>query len=187
MGNKQWGLTVAAVALALLFGQFGRWQYRKAVEFETRAKAAEAHNRLAQVEIDLYKDQAAQLTVAAAKKDTVVRVLVREVAAVDSATPPDTSCAPNLRARDHVIEAQASEITDLHGVTASQVGAINLLQASKDELAKALASRPSYFPRFVGPNIGVGVFAGACGVSASGKATLCVGVGVTMNLLSLRL
>lgn len=187
MGNKQWGFTIAAVALALVFGQFGRWQYRKAVKFEADAKLALMHEHTAQVEKDLLADENKRLVAEAAKKHARTDTLTRVVVVVDSIHPPDTSCAPNLAARDAVIASKTGEISDLQAASAVQARSINLLQASKDELAKVLASRPSYYPRFVGPNIGIGVFAGACGVSASGKLTPCVGVGVTVNLFSLRL
>lgn len=187
MGSKQWGMFVALVAAVLILGQVGSCQHDRAVAFEARAKAAEEHSRLAQVDADLYRDEAARLYKISVTQDSVIAHARVSVAAVDSQHPPDTSCAPNLAARDHVIEAQASDIVTLHGITDAQDGALRILQASKDELAKALASRPSSYPRFVGPNIGLGVFAGPCGINPAGKPAFCVGIGVSVNLFSARL
>jgi len=162
--NKQWGIAVAAIA-----------------------EAAEGTVKAQQVVIDMYKAEADRYAALATQQHTAVVAAQATVAAVDSANPPDTSSAPNLAARDHVIEAQAAEITDLHGVISAQARAIILLQGSKDVLSGALASRPALYPRFVGPNVGLGVFGGVCGLRPDGKPAPCVGIGITINLFSVRL
>lgn len=173
MKASPWVIAIAAIALAIGAGTFGRLQYRKAVAFEEKSRLALSHERNAQVQVDLLEGKLR------AQRATTARASTR-VAEVDAANPPDTSCAPNLRARDAVIHSQASEIV-------LQAGQISVLQTSKDELRRALEARPKVFPRFVGPNVGVGVFGGLCGVGADGKPRYCVGVGVTVNVFSVRL
>jgi len=181
MKPREWVLVVAALALAIIGGSIGSCQYRRAVRFEVAAQLAEGHARNAQVQVDLERDRANRFEAQAAKRDTVIRTVTVQVAAVDALHPPDSSCAPNLAVRDTLIALQAAQISDLHSQTVAQAGAINLLQASNDELRRVLASRPKAYPRFVGSNIGVGVFVGYCG------ARPCVGVGVSVNLGSIRL
>lgn len=173
MKASPWIITIAAVALAIGAGTFGRLQYRKAVAFEERSRLALAHERNAQVQVDLLEDALRKARANTARASA-------RVAAVDAANPPDTSCAPNLAARDAVIQSQASEIF-------FQAGQIDLLQTSKDELRRALEARPKVYPRFVGPHISLGVFVGAVGVRADGRPAFGAGVGISVNVLGIRL
>lgn len=177
-----WLLVAVGVGVILWLGQCASSQRTKALRFEQDAKNALAHANSNQEEADYYKDLAAEAQRRAARIDTVIQYRVRSVHVVDSLFPPDSSCLPNIAARDSLIAAQADDISQLHGVTAAQARALLLLQSSKDELARVLASRPASYPRFLGPNIGLGVFGGVCGLGVP-----CVGVGVTVNLFSLRL
>ena len=164
---------MAAVAFALVAGQFGRLQYRRAVSFETQARMALAHERNARVENDLL--------IAKLKREHAETARAqRAVAVVDAENPPDTSCAPNLAARDAVITSQANEIE-------TQGRSIGLLAASNAEMRRALEARPKLYPRFVGPNIGLGVFVGVVGVRSDGKPAYGAGIGVTVNVLGIRL
>lgn len=167
-----WGIAVAAVALALVAGSFGRVFYRRAEVFEAKARLALEHEHVRQIERDLLADEVKGLKVR-------LRAQRASVAAIDSISPPDTSCAPNIAARDAVIASQDS-IIDRQG------GQINLLQASVTEMKAALQARPKLFPRIVGPNIGLGVFVGVVGVRADGKPALGAGVGITINAFSVR-
>lgn len=173
MSKVSWGIAVAAVALALVAGSFGQVFYRRAEKFESQARLALDHARVRQIERDLLADE---------NKSLKVRLRERResVAVADSVSPPDPSCAPNIAARDAVIATQDSIISN-------QSGQINLLQASHDEMRRALEARPKLFPRIVGPSIGVGVFAGVVGVKDNGQPAYGVGVGVTVNVFSVRI
>lgn len=168
-----WGIAVAAVALALVAGNFGRIFYRRAEVFEAKAKLALEREHVRQIERDLLEDANKRLKVR-------LRSQRENVARVDSISPPDPSCAPNIAARDAVIASQDSIISN-------QSGQIGLLQASNDEMKRALQARPKLFPRIVGPSIGVGVFAGVVGVKDNGQPAYGVGVGVTVNVFSVRI
>lgn len=186
MKATPWVIAVAAIGFAIVAGQFGRLQYRKAVNFEAQARLALDHQHVSQIKVDLLSDEVAGLRHDLAKKRAATSVHVNAVAAIDIQHVPDTSCAPNLAARDAVISSQQSEITSLNDITVAQDTSINLLQASNVELARALQARPKLYPRFVGPNIGVGVFVGAVGLR-NGRPEIGVGVGITINILSVRL
>ena len=170
MSKVSWGIAVAAVAVALVAGSFGRVFYRRAEVFEAKAKLALEREHVRQIEHDLLEDANKRLKVR-------LRAQRASVAVVDSISPPDTSCAPNIAARDAVIAPQDS-------VIGNQSGQINLLQASNDEMKRALQARPKLYPRIVGPSIGVGVFAGVVGVKDNGQPAYGVGVGVTVNVFS---
>jgi hypothetical protein len=181
MKPREWVLVVAAIAVAIIAGNIGSCYHKRAVAFEARAQLAEDRAANAQVLVDLAQDEAAHYQRLVARRDTVIRTVTVRVAVVDSLQPPDSACAPNLAVRDTLIVTQAAQISDLHNQTMVQAGAIMLLQASKDELQRALASRPKVYPRILGPNIGLGIFVGYCGVRP------CVGVGATINVGGVRL
>jgi hypothetical protein len=181
-----WVIAIAAIGLAIVAGQFGRVQYRRAARFEAQARLALDHEHVAQIKVDLMTDKVTGLQRDLAKRHAATSVLTNAVVATDLQHAPDTSCAPNLAARDAVIESQQAEIVDLHGIVAAQDTSIHLLQASKDELSHALQARPKLYPRFVGPNIGLGVFVGAVGLRPDGKPEIGVGVGITINVFSVR-
>lgn len=181
MTIKQWGVAAVVAVLVLVLGLHDGLLYRKNVAFEARVVAAEARAKIAQAQVDTFKAIAQQALASAATKDTIVAHDTVEIAAVDAAHPADTSCAPNLAVRDKTIRDQKSEIVDLKTGAAAQMAALATLQASKDDLQHTLDTRPKLYPRFVGPNVGLGVFVGYCGTSP------CVGAGITVNLASLRL
>jgi hypothetical protein len=187
MGKVSWGIAVGAVALALIAGRFGQVFYRRAEKFEAQARLALANEHVRQTQVDLLTDQVNGLQVKLRSQHAQTQVRREQVTAVDAASPPDTYCAPNIAARDAVIDSQDTEIASLHGIVDGQAGQINLLQASKDELRRALEARPKLYPRIVGPSIGVGVFAGIVGVKDNGRPALGVGIGVTINVFSVRL
>lgn len=180
MKLREWVLPVA-VAVAIFGSSFGGWQYKRALKWETRVQQVEQKVQSQQIVIDIETDRAKHFAAQAAKHETVVKVVTVRVAAVDSLQPPDSSCAPNLAVRDTLIEEQAAEISDLKSQTVAQAGAINLLQASNNALRQVLASRPKAYPRFLGPNIGIGAFVGTCGLSP------CGGIGITVNVAGIRL
>ena len=187
MKASPWVIAVAAIVGLLAVSRVAQVFYYRAERFEQQARLALDHEHVAQVLVDLANDKVkvleGQLAAQHAKTDT----LVREVVAADSIHPPDTSCAPNLAARDAVIESQHGEITTLHGIVDAQAGSINLLQASKDELKRALEARPKLYPRIVGPSVGVGIGVGIVGLRPDGKPALGVTVGVTLNVFSVRI
>ena len=184
MISKQWVIGAAAgvaVALTVLISQCWMPLYQKNVAFEARAVAADARATAAQVVADSFKAIAKVAKASAAHRDTII---VHDTAAIDSvdrAHPADTSCVPNLAVRDSTIHDQAAQIGDLKTVAEAQIGALAALQTSKDDLQHTLDTRPKLYPRFVGPNIGLGAFLGYCGTH------LCGGVGLTVNIGSVRL
>lgn len=186
MKASPWVIAIAGIGFAIVAGQVGRLQYRRAVRFEEQARLALGHEHVAQINVDLLTDKVAGLQRDLAKRHAATAGHINAVVAADLQHIPDTSCAPNLAARDAVILSQQGEIAVLGDVVSAKDSAINILQASKDELARALRSRPKLYPRLVGPNIGVGVFVGAVGLR-NGRPEIGVGVGVTINLLSVRL
>ena len=187
MANKvSWGIAVAAVAVALVAGRFGQVFYRRAEAFEAKARLALEFQHAKQVEVDLLQDKVNALQVdltAARKRTTVAR---HEVVVADSTSHPDSTCAPSIAARDSVIASQDGEISILTSQNAARAGQITLLQASNQALKAALDARPKLYPRIVGPNIGLGVFAGVVGVRDNGQPAYGVGVGITVNVFSLR-
>jgi hypothetical protein len=183
MTSKQWVIGAAAgaaVALTVLISQCWMPLYQKNVAFEARAVAADARATAAQVVADSFKAVAKVATASAAHRDTVILHDSARIDSVDRAHPADTSCAPNLAARDTTIRDQMSQIGDLKTASRAQMATLAILQASKDDLQHALDTRPKLYPRFVGPSIGFGVFAGYCGTSK------CLGVGLTLNFGSIR-
>lgn len=187
MKASPWVIAIAAIGLAIVAGQFGRLQYRKAARFEAQARLALDHEHVAQVWVDLLTDKVAGLQRDLATKHAATASNINAVVAADLQHIPDTSCAPNLSARDAVILSQQSEIVTLHDIVTAKDSTINLLQASKDELSRVLQARPKLYPRFIGPNVGVGVFVGAVGLRPDGKPVMGVGVGITINVFSVRL
>lgn len=185
-GKVSWGIAVAAVAVALVAARFGQVFYRRAEQFEAKARTALEFQHAKQIEVDLLQDHVnkleSQLTIAH-RRTTVAR---REVVVADSTSHPDSSCAPGFAARDAVIASQDGEISLLHEQNEARAGQITLLQASNKALTGALEARPKLYPRIVGPNVGVGVFVGVVGVQSNGKPALGVGVGVTLNVFSVR-
>lgn len=187
MGNSvPWGIAVAAVAVALVAGQIGRVQYRKAVKFEADARLALGHQHVAEINADLWRDKANGYKRDLVQRHAATDTLTDAVVAADLQHIPDTSCAPNLAARDAVIESQQGEIASLTDVVTVQDSSITTLRASNVELARVLGARPKLYPRFVGPNIGLGVFVGVVGVRPDGKPAIGAGVGVTINVFSVR-
>jgi len=187
MKISPWVIAIAGIGFAIVVGQFGRLQYRKAAKFEAQASLALAHEQVAEIKVDLLSDKVAGLQRDLAKRHAATAGHINAVVAADLQHIPDSSCAPNLAARDAVIESQQGEIAMLGDVVAAKDSTINILQASKDELSHALQARPKLYPRFVGPNIGFGVFVGAVGLRPDGKPIIGVGVGVTINVFSVRL
>lgn len=182
-----WVIAIAAIGLAIVAGQFGRLQYRKAVRFEAAAGLALDHQHVAEIRADLLTDKVTGLQHDLAKRHAATAVHTDAVVAVDLQHPPDSSCAPNLVARDSAIVSQQGEIATLNDIVATQDSTIITLRGSNIELARVLGARPKLYPRFIGPNIGVGVFVGAVGLRPDGKPEIGVGVGVTINLFSVRL
>lgn len=186
MKVSPWVIAIAGIGFAIVAGQFGRLQYRKAVRFEAQAVLALGHEHVAQINADLWRDKVAGLQRDLAKRHAATAGHINAVVAADLQHIPDSTCAPNLAARDAVIESQQGEIAVLGDVVSAKDSTINILQASKDELAHALQARPKLYPRFVGPNVGLGVFVGAVGLRPDGKPAIGVGVGITINILSVR-
>ena len=186
MSKVSWGVAVAAVVVALVASRFVSVFYHRAERFEQQAQLALGHEHVAQVKVDLANDRVRVLEGRLAAQRTHRDSLERNVAVVDSVSPPDTSCAPNLAARDAVISSQTGEIATLQGIVDAQGESITLLQTSKDELKRALEARPKLYPRIVGPSVGVGVFVGVVGLRPDGKPSYGVGVGITVNVFSLR-
>jgi hypothetical protein len=185
MKASPWVIAIAAIGLAIVAGQFGRLQYRKAVRFEAQARLALDHEHVAQISVDLLSDKVAGLQRDLAKRHAATSGHINAVVAADLQHIPDSSCAPNLAARDSVIVSQQGEIAVLDDIVSAKDSTIKLLQASKDELSHALQARPKFYPRFVGPNIGLGVFVGAVGLR-DGRPQIGVGVGITINVFSVR-
>lgn len=187
MGGKiQWGIAVAAVAVALVAGRFGQVFYRRAEKFEAQARTALEFQHAKQVEVDLLQDKVDAQARELAQQHRRTTAARREVVVADSTSHPDSSCAAGFAARDAVIASQDGEISTLHGIVDAKTSQITLLQASNNSLTSALEARPKLYPRIVGPNIGVGVFVGVVGVKDNGKPALGVGVGVTLNAFSVR-
>jgi hypothetical protein len=185
-GKVSWSIAVVAVAVALVAGRLGQVFYRRAEQFEAKARLALDFQHAKQVEVDMLQDRVNVLEDRLGKQHRQTTVARREVAVADSVSHPDTSCAPSIAARDAVIASQDGEISLLHEQNEARAGQITLLQASNQALKSALDARPKLYPRIVGPNIGVGVFAGVVGVQSNGKPALGVGVGVTLNVFSVR-
>lgn len=186
MSKVSWGVAVAAVVVTLVLSKFTAVFYHRAEAFEEKARIALGHEHVAQVLVDLANDRVKVLEGRLAEQHAETDSAERAVVVVDSISPPDTSCAPNLAARDDVIRSKTGEIATLQGIVDAQGESINLLQASKDELKRALEARPKLYPRFVGPSIGLGVSAGIVGLRENGKPSYGVVVGVTLNVFSVR-
>ena len=186
MKASPWVIAIVAIVVALVAGRFGQLAYRRAEKFEAQARLSLEHDHVRQVQIDLLTDEAAGLRRKLAAIHTTTARRIDAVVAVDLQHIPDTSCAPNLAARDSVIESQQGEISVLGSLAASQDSSINLLRASRDELRAALEARPKLYPRIVGPNVGLGVFVGVVGVRDNGQPAYGVGVGITVNVISVR-
>lgn len=181
--TSKWGIAAAVgagIAVVVLVSQCWLPLYQKNVAFEARAVAADARATAAQVVADSFKAVAKRAAASAAHRDTLIVHDSAVIEAVDREHPADTSCAPNLAARDTKIHDQAAQIVDLKTASEAQMGALATLQVSKDDLQHTLDTRPKLYPRFVGPNIGLGGFVGYCGKS------LCGGVGLTFNFGSIR-
>jgi len=187
MKVSPWVIAIAGIGFAIVAGQFGRLQYRKAAKFEAQASLALAHEHVAEIKVDLLSDKVAGLQHDLAKRHAATASNINAVVAADLQHIPDSSCAPNLTARDAVILSQQGEIASLGEIVFTQDSTINILQASKTELSRALQARPKLYPRFIGPSIGLGVFVGAVGLRPDGKPEIGVGVGVTINVFSVRL
>lgn len=148
-----WYAAAAVIAAGLL------WQTCRADGFEKRAKAAEAYAERSQRQADSLRVEATWAETQARKIDTVVLRARATVAHVDSISPPDSSCLPNLDARDKVILAQADEIDKLKVANDRLGKALAMLQGAKDTLSAALASRPHYGKiRLRGPSLGPAVW-----------------------------
>jgi len=186
MSKVSWGVVVAAVVLVLVASKFASVFYRRAEAFEEKARIALGHEHVAQVLVDLANDRVKVLEGRLASQHSQTDSAERAVVVVDSISPPDTSCAPNIAARDDVIRSKTGEIATLHGIVDAQAESINLLQASKDDLKRALEARPKLYPRVVGPSIGLGVGVGVVGLRPDGKPALGAIIGVTFNFFSLR-
>jgi len=186
MSKVSWGVAVAGVVVALVASRFANVFYHRAAAFEEKARLALGHEHVAQIQVDLLTDQVKGLQVKLWAQRSQTQLRTEHVAVVDSISPPDTSCAPNLAARDDVIESQHGEIATLQGIVDAQGESINLLQTSKDELKRALDARPKLFPRIVGPSVGLGVGVGVVGLRPDGKPALGATIGVTFNFFSVR-
>lgn len=172
MKASPWVIAIVAIVVALVAGRYGQIFYRRAEKFEAQVRLSLEHDHVRQIQIDLLTDEATKLKAR-------LRSQRASVAVVDSVSPPDTSCAPNIAARDAVIATQDSVIT-------RQDQQIDLLRASRDEMKLALQARPKLYPRIVGPNVGLGVFVGVVGVRDNGLPAYGVGIGVTVNVISVR-
>lgn len=187
MSNRvQWGIAVAAVAVALVAGRLGQVFYKRAEQFEAKARLALDFQHAKQIEVDLLEDRVNVLQSRLAEQHRRTTVARHEVVVADSTSHPDSSCAPGFAARDAVIASQDGEISLLQARDSARSGQITLLQASNTALKSALEARPKLYPRIVGPNVGLGVFVGVVGVQSNGKPALGVGVGVTLNVFSVR-
>lgn len=148
-----WYATAAVIAAGLL------WQTCRADGFEKRAKAAEAFSAAAQRQVDSLRVEAVWAETQARKIDTVVVRARATVAHIDSISPPDSSCTPNLAARDTLIARQADEIDKLKLANDRLGKALVALQGKADTLSRALASRPHPGRvKFRGPSIGPAVW-----------------------------
>ena len=171
-------LTAAALAAALV----GVHALEQARAWERKVHVAEAHADTLQRSADSLQDVAHAAEAAGAHADTVRVTLTKLIPQTDSATHPDSTCAPSLAARDEVIVVDRAEIDALHRQTTAQMVALADLQNKANTLQTALDARPKsgISLELLHPSLHITVTAMVYPVQR-------VGVGVSYDLVRIKL
>lgn len=135
-------LHLGLAVLAFAAGAAGLKALSDGRAWERRVHTSESHADTLQRSVDSLKIVAQVAEAAGAHTDTVRVTLTKLIPQTDSATHPDTTCAPSLAARDKVIAAGSAEINDLQHVVRAQINALARLTAEKDTLRATLDARP---------------------------------------------
>ena len=179
------GATVVLTVMVL--GFLAHLAFKRAETFERRAQRAETVAALLRPQIDSLQASVDSLQRVTTRRDTVIKVLRHNVFVIDSLSPPPDTCRPNLAARDSVIAEQGRQVEDLTQALHSERRANILLRQALDSALAALAVRPKYFPRFLGPNLGLGVAVGVDPTTILKHPQPEVRIGISLNIMGIRL
>ena len=184
MNYIKWAVgAVAIVAAVLIVRSFvsardADWHERVEREMVRADLALAAADSLVDRATEL-EGLATSLAFEAAKRDTVIIRMTREL----PAPPPD--CEPFTAPRDSVIVVMEERHDNITAAFAREREAAVLLRqaadratTAADSLAAVLDSRPRPLSPFI-PEIGVGAFAGFC---STGQPCVGIGVGVQWKL-----